>query len=160
MARATRARARERCKRDGACADTAAPPLRQEDQVRADGGRRARLAHCAHLFSGEIDVELQAPIFGQDDARQVVAGQVVNLESTLRTTLRALAVCAGRGGDAGTVDQLVARARSLSEQLGVAIDSMDDTAASRDARAIAAHLAERLEILERVAAGASNIVYS
>jgi hypothetical protein len=96
-------------------------------------------------------MEMSAPLFGQDDARQISAGRVVNLEATLRSTLRALAVCAARRADARTVRQLVDRARSLADQLDAALDLLDDSVPSRDARAIAAHLEERLVALERLA---------
>jgi len=105
-------------------------------------------------------METAAPIFGQDDARQVTAGHVVSLESTLRTTLRALAVCASRRSDELTVRQLVDRARSLAAQLDDALERLDDSLASRDARAIAAHLEERLAVLERLADGRRDIVFS
>jgi len=96
-------------------------------------------------------METAAQVFGHDDARQASAGRVVNLEATLRTTLRALAVCAARPADARTVRQLVERARSLADQLDSALALLDDSVSSRDARAIAAHLEQRLAVLERLA---------
>ena len=99
-------------------------------------------------------------IFGEDDARQVVAGQVVSLESTLRTTLRALAVCAARRADDRTVRQLVERAHELMLRLTDAVEQLDDSVPSRDARAIATHLEERLAILERLAQGSRVALHS
>lgn len=105
-------------------------------------------------------METGARIFGQDDARQIGAGRVVSLESTLRTTLRALAVCAVRRSDERTMRQLVERARELAEQLTDAVEHLDDGVASRDARALAEHLEERLAILERMAQGSSAVFFS
>jgi len=105
-------------------------------------------------------MEPAATIFGQDDARQINAGHVVSLESTLRTTLRALAVCASRRADARTVRQLVDRARSLAAELDDALEMLDDSVPSRDARAIAAHLEERLAVLERLAEGRRSVFLS
>ena len=104
-------------------------------------------------------METAAQVFGQDDARQASAGRVVNLEATLRTTLRALAVCAARPADEATVSRLVERARSLSDQLDSALATLDDSVPSRDARAIAAHLEERLAVLERLAGDRSNAAF-
>jgi hypothetical protein len=104
-------------------------------------------------------VETGARIFGQDDARQIGVGRVVTLESTLRTTLRALAVCAVRRSDERTVRQLVERARELSEQLTDAVEHLDEGVASRDAQAIAEHLEERLATLERMAEGRRSAVF-
>ena len=105
-------------------------------------------------------MELIPSIFGENDARQIVAGQVVSLESTLRTTLRALAVCAARRSDAHTVNQLVDRARLLADQLNDALEALDDSAASRDARTLAVHLEERLGVLERLAHDRRNTIFS
>ena len=105
-------------------------------------------------------MELQPPIFGSDDARQFVAGQVVSLESSLRATLRALAVCAARGVDPHMAAQLVDRAHLLTLQLGAAIEELDDSGSSRDARMIAANLEQRLAVLERLIEGRQPLVFS
>lgn len=93
-------------------------------------------------------------------ARQVTTGDAVMLESTLRTTLRALAVCAARRADRKTVDQLVARAHDLADRLAAAVGSLENDVAARDARAIAAHLAARLASLEAVAQGTGSPTFS
>ena len=95
-------------------------------------------------------MESQPRIFGSDDARQMVAGQVVNLKSSLRATLRALAACAARGLDARMARQLIDRGHALTLQLSAAIDALDDSGPSRDARVMANELEQRLAALERL----------
>ena len=95
-------------------------------------------------------MESQTRIFGSDDARQMVAGQVVHLESSLRATLRALAACAARGLDAHMARQLIDRGHALTLHLSSAIDALGDSGPSRDARVMANELEQRLAALERV----------
>jgi len=76
--------------------------------------------------------------------------QVVPLEGALRTTLRALAVCAIRASDQKTFDALADRARALAELLADSVADLDDDRAAISARKTAAALIDRLADLERL----------
>jgi hypothetical protein len=89
---------------------------------------------------------------------QVRASELVGLESLLRTTLRALAVCAVRQSDRETARQLVLRARDIADRLTSGIDDLDESVAGRDARATADHLAKRLDALERIVEGRATLL--
>jgi hypothetical protein len=79
------------------------------------------------------------------------ANQIVPLEGALRTTLRALAVCAIRASDQATFDALAERARALAELLADSVSDLDeDDRAAVAARRTAASLVERLADLERL----------
>ena len=77
--------------------------------------------------------------------------QVVPLEGALRTTLRALAVCAIRASDQETFDALAERARALADLLADSVADLDeDDRSALAARRTAASLVERLADLERL----------
>ena len=76
--------------------------------------------------------------------------QVVPLEGALRTTLRALAVCAIRASDQETFDALADRARALADLLSDSVADLDDDRAAISARKTAAALIDRLADLERL----------
>ena len=76
--------------------------------------------------------------------------QVVPLEGALRTTLRALAVCAIRASDQETFEALAERARSLADLLTDSVADLDDDRAAMAARRTADSLVERLADLERL----------
>jgi hypothetical protein len=76
--------------------------------------------------------------------------QVVPLEGALRTTLRALAVCAIRAGDQATFDSLADRARALADLLADSVAGLDDDRTALAARRTASALIERLADLERL----------
>ena len=75
---------------------------------------------------------------------------MVPLEGALRTTLRALAVCAIRASDQATFDSLAERARALADLLADSVSDLEDEPAALSARQTAASLAERLADLERL----------
>jgi hypothetical protein len=100
--------------------------------------------------------EPETPIM-PDDIRNAGAhaaastNQVVPLEGALRTTLRALAVCAIRASDQATFDALAERARALADLLADSVSDLDDDDRSAmSARRTAASLVERLADLERL----------
>jgi len=76
--------------------------------------------------------------------------QVIPLEGALRTTLRALAVCAIRASDQATFDALADRARALADLLSDSVSDLDDDRAAISARKTAAALIDRLADLERL----------
>jgi len=89
---------------------------------------------------------------------KVRATELVGLESLLRTTLRALAVCVARRSDRATTRQLAARAHDLAERLIALGEDLGDGIAARDARAIAEHLVGRLLALESIAEGQATLL--
>ncbi len=78
------------------------------------------------------------------------ADEIATVQGALRTTLRALAVCAIRASDQGTFDRLATRARTLADRLADAVYDLDDEMAADSARRTAAGLLERLVDLERL----------
>lgn len=89
---------------------------------------------------------------------KVRANEIVGLESLLRTTLRALAVCVARRSEAGAARQIADRAHDLADRLTALVNDLDDDTAARNARAMAAHLAGRLTALERIAEGQATLL--
>ena len=79
------------------------------------------------------------------------AGHVLRIESELRTTLRALAVCAMRASDRDTFAQLSDRARGLATLLADAVEDIEDDGLADQALRSAAQLGAQLMALERLA---------
>ena len=90
---------------------------------------------------------------------RVRSNEIVGLESLLRTTLRALAVCAARpSADHATLRQLVDRSRDLADRLAAMVEDLEDDGEARQARAMASYLAGRLAALERIADGRATLL--
>ena len=89
---------------------------------------------------------------------KVRANEIVGLESLLRTTLRALAICVARQSDRATTRQLAERARALGDRLMAAVDDLEEEGTERAARAMAEHLIGRLAALERIADGQATLL--
>ena len=89
---------------------------------------------------------------------KVRANEIVGLESLLRTTLRALAICVARNTDRATTRQIADRARILGERLTAAVEDLDGEVPDPAARAMAEHLIGRLAALERIAEGQATLL--
>ena len=70
-------------------------------------------------------------------------------EGSLRTTLRAIGICALRASERAAVGTLVLRARELAAALDAAVERGDDGPSRDAARRTAAALSARLAVLER-----------
>jgi hypothetical protein len=107
---------------------------------------RAPLNDREHAMPDDIR---SAGLRPDPDATQTLRDPVP-LEGALRTTLRALAVCAIRASDQATFDALADRARQLADELNDSVAELDDHRAAQSARSTAASLVERLADLERL----------